>query len=66
MGRALFVHRRRAEGCLPRDVKMVSFLEDFLRARTACGDALRVGRCSNCSSIRSWSNEIDSASCEVE
>lgn len=50
----------------PRDVEMVRFNDDFLRARTARGDALRVGRPSNCSSTRSCDCEIDSASSDVE
>lgn len=45
---------------------MVAFVEDFLRARTPCGDTLRVGRPSSCDKSFSWSCEIDSAASEVE
>lgn len=45
---------------------MVALVEDFLRARTAVGDTLRVGRPTSSLKSFSWSSEIDSASLDVE
>lgn len=58
------VARRRPPS--PGDVKVIPFVDDFLRARASFGDTLRVGRSSSCDKSRSWSDEIDSASLEME
>lgn len=46
-------------------MEVVPFVDDLLRARTAVGDTLRVGRSSDRDSARSCDCEIDSASREV-
>ena len=65
---AFVVHVRRCcdVGCLPRDVEMVSFVDDFFRAGTRLGDALRPGRPCSCEKQCSRSCEIDCTSAEVE
>lgn len=45
---------------------MVFLEDDFLRAGATGRDSLRVGRPSAMLKARSWSDEIDSAACDVE
>lgn len=58
--------RRPCQGGSPGDVEVIPFVDDFLRSGAAGRDTLRVGRPSSEENSRSWSDDVDSASLEVE